>query len=132
MNTTTNIENIHNRYGTLIDSISKFNCTGVEAERLSSDFLKAMAAVNYELLRVRNEKIMTEVAKNYLFSEAMKKHSGEKVTAQKAEAITDDNYIAANKEFEELENAIEYLKKLYEIMQHGHVYFRQIAGDRRS
>lgn len=98
-----------------------------EAERRAGLFLEGMAkvaSIKHELGEVKISSLSIQTA---TFAEEMSKGTAKTVTENKLTAEASKSYAEAREQYESIDNDISYLRAIYEILNNGHIFYRNYA-----
>lgn len=98
-----------------------------EAERRAAKFLVGMATITDLRHTFSNEKVKLLTVQTATFAEEMSKSDAKTVTENKMRAEASSAYVVAREDLERIENDIAFLKAYYDILNNGHVFYRNIA-----
>jgi microsomal dipeptidase-like Zn-dependent dipeptidase len=119
------------------DTIAKYTAllpvngslTTQEAERRAGEFLVIMAIITEWKHMFTTEKIKYTSVQTVVFAEEVFKGDAKTITENKLKAEASKVHVTARENLERIENDISYLKTVYEVMNNGHLYYRQMSKE---
>lgn len=114
----------------LIDCLSDFMVSPVEAQRLSARYLTMKHRISNVLLDVRNELVKFNVAESIKYGEAFAEQDPKlNVSKARAYALSNKKYLSAMKKKKECENEKKYWKEMLSLMEQGHFFYKSLCRD---
>lgn len=116
-------------YDELIELVEDEDVSPKEAERLAAKFWRATYFCNKDIKRAKKETILTEEVKALQYNEAIKNTPGNKITEKKIDADTNTEYRKAVKLHEEAVEEYEYYKRLFKVLENGHIFYKLLSRE---
>lgn len=124
-----NLSEIEQKYDHLINHLCDDGVPTKEAERLATVFFKAAYEINKVLRHLGGEANLLEQAANALYTDAINKAEGKNITEKKLNATGNIEYCKVTKQFNNTKNNYEYFKRLYELMNKGHLFYKSLSRE---